>query len=72
MPSRATPRATAVHVEALDALVTRYHGQGPVPLPGPVVARRRCGRLTLAPGRRGPDGPDHPDDPGAPVGPART
>ncbi|GAA4287235.1 tRNA lysidine(34) synthetase TilS [Georgenia daeguensis] len=46
----ATPGAlAAVHVEALDALVTRYHGQGPVPLPGPVVARRRCGRLTLAP-----------------------
>ena len=46
----ATPGAlAAVHVDALDALVTRYHGQGPVPLPGPVVARRRCGRLTLAP-----------------------
>jgi tRNA(Ile)-lysidine synthase len=46
----ATPGAlAAVHVDALDALVTRYHGQGPVPLPGPVVGRRRCGRLTLAP-----------------------
>ncbi|PFG40293.1 tRNA(Ile)-lysidine synthase [Georgenia soli] len=58
----ATPGAlAAVHVEALDALVTRYHGQGAVPLPGPVLGRRRCGRLTLA-----------PPDPGSPAGPART
>jgi len=77
----ATPGATAaVHVEALDALVTRYHGQGPVPLPGPVVARRRCGRLTLAPGPRGSDGrgetgdPAAPDarGPGSPAGSVRT
>jgi tRNA(Ile)-lysidine synthase len=51
----ATPGAlAAVHVDALDALVVRYHGQGPVPLPGPVVGARRCGRLTLAPA--GPGG----------------
>lgn len=35
----------AVHVEALDALVTRYRGQGEVALPGGVAAVRDCGRL---------------------------
>ncbi|WP_127132025.1 tRNA lysidine(34) synthetase TilS [Georgenia sp. SYP-B2076] len=38
----------AVHVEALDAVVSAYHGQGPLQLPGGVTATRRCGRLTLA------------------------
>jgi tRNA(Ile)-lysidine synthase len=38
----------AVHVAALDALVTDWHGQGPVDLPGPVSGRRDCGRLLLA------------------------
>ncbi len=33
---------------ALDALVTDWHGQGPVDLPGPVSGRRDCGRLLLA------------------------
>ncbi|MFC7407073.1 tRNA lysidine(34) synthetase TilS [Georgenia alba] len=37
----------AVHVEAVEALVTDYHGQGPVHLPGPVVVRRTCGRLAF-------------------------
>ena len=40
----------AVHIHALDALVTEWHGQGPASLPGGVVASRRCGRLYL----RGP------------------
>jgi tRNA(Ile)-lysidine synthase len=35
------------HLLALDALVTRWHGQGPVRLPGGVSGRRRCGRLIL-------------------------
>jgi tRNA(Ile)-lysidine synthase len=35
------------HVLALDDLVTRWHGQGPVRLPGGVSGRRRCGRLIL-------------------------
>jgi tRNA(Ile)-lysidine synthase len=35
------------HVLALDALVTGWHGQGPVRLPGGVSGRRRCGRLLL-------------------------
>jgi tRNA(Ile)-lysidine synthase len=35
------------HVLALDALVTDWHGQGPVPLPGGIEASRRYGRLFL-------------------------
>jgi tRNA(Ile)-lysidine synthase len=35
------------HVDALDALVTRWHGQGPVALPGGAVAARRAGVLGL-------------------------
>jgi tRNA(Ile)-lysidine synthase len=34
-----------VHVEALDALVTGWHGQGPVGLPGGVAVARRAGHL---------------------------
>lgn len=36
------------HVEAVEALVTSWRGQGPVSLPGGGSARRACGRLTLA------------------------
>ena len=32
----------------LDALVVGYHGQGAVPLPGGIRARRGYGRLTIA------------------------
>lgn len=42
----------AVHVDALDALLTDWHGQGPVDLPGAVRARRFDGRVTLEPSRR--------------------
>ncbi|MEE6287354.1 tRNA lysidine(34) synthetase TilS [Georgenia sp. MJ173] len=35
------------HVEALDALVADYRGQGPAMLPGGVRARRECGRLIV-------------------------
>lgn len=38
---------TAVHVGALDALVTSWHGQGCVDLPGGFAAARVSGRLTL-------------------------
>jgi tRNA(Ile)-lysidine synthase len=38
----------AEHVEAVDALVTDWHGQGPLQLPGGVTVSRRCGRLLLA------------------------
>ncbi|MFF3852077.1 tRNA lysidine(34) synthetase TilS [Micromonospora sp. NPDC002575] len=40
------------HVEALDALVTDWHGQGEVHLPGGLRVARRAGRLTGA----GPSG----------------
>ena len=40
---------TRAHVLLLDALVTGYHGQGPVPLPGGIQGRRRYGRLTITP-----------------------
>lgn len=37
----------AGHVEAVDALVTQWHGQGPLDLPGRVIALRECGRLRI-------------------------
>lgn len=37
----------AVHLRALDAMVTDWHGQGPVHLPGALEAVRQCGRLVL-------------------------
>jgi tRNA(Ile)-lysidine synthetase-like protein len=36
------------HVLAVDALLVAWHGQGPVHLPGRVIARRDCGRLLFA------------------------
>lgn len=43
----ATPAALSHrHVAALDALVTGWHGQGPVHLPGGIPVARRAGRLT--------------------------
>lgn len=38
-----------VHVLAVDALVTDWHGQGPAALPGGIAASRACGRLALGP-----------------------
>ncbi|KQR11956.1 tRNA lysidine(34) synthetase TilS [Cellulomonas sp. Leaf334] len=38
---------TRAHVLAVDALVTDWHGQGPVALPGGIAAGRACGRLAL-------------------------
>lgn len=35
------------HTEACDALLTRWHGQGPVSLPGPLVATRSGGRVSM-------------------------
>jgi tRNA(Ile)-lysidine synthase len=37
----------AVHIEAVDALVTNWRGQGPLHLPGPVVVHRSDGRLAF-------------------------
>lgn len=39
----------ASHLADIDALVSRWRGQGPVHLPGGVRAVRDCGRLQLAP-----------------------
>ncbi len=38
----------AGHVAGLDRLVTDWHGQGPLHLPGAVSAQRACGRLALS------------------------
>jgi tRNA(Ile)-lysidine synthase len=40
---------SAVHVEALDALVSAWSGQGPVHLPGGVLVARREGWLVPRP-----------------------
>jgi tRNA(Ile)-lysidine synthase len=66
-----TPRGAlfAVHVRSLDALVSRWRGQGQVDLPGGVRASRTGGRVSIE--RAGPvqwehtgadslDGPDRP------------
>jgi tRNA(Ile)-lysidine synthase len=46
---------TAAHVAALRALVEDWHGQGPVALPGGVLARRQQARLVAQPpGRTSP------------------
>ncbi len=37
---------SATHIDALDALVTSWRGQGPVALPGGVAVARRAGRLS--------------------------
>jgi tRNA(Ile)-lysidine synthase len=39
----------AGHVDAVEALIMDWRGQGPVHLPGGATARRTCGRLVLAP-----------------------
>ena len=39
---------TADHVAGVDRLVTAWHGQGPLHLPGGVEADRRCGTLALS------------------------
>ncbi len=41
-------KLTAGHVEALDELVTHWHGQRWATLPGGVRAMLRCGKLTFA------------------------
>ncbi len=45
------PAALAtVHVDALEALVVDWHGQGAVALPGGIQVARRAGRLATEPG----------------------
>jgi tRNA(Ile)-lysidine synthase len=46
---------TARHVAALDALVTEWHGQGPLDLPGGLRASRASGRLVIDPNRPDPE-----------------
>jgi tRNA(Ile)-lysidine synthase len=41
---------SAGHVAGVDRLVTDWHGQGPLDLPGQVSAARRCGRLRFSNG----------------------
>ncbi|UZN04010.1 tRNA lysidine(34) synthetase TilS [Cellulomonas sp. S1-8] len=56
-----------VHVLAVDALVTDWHGQGPVHLPGGRVASRACGRLYLGlPSAAGSGPAAHPHAQGDP------
>lgn len=43
------PDLQAVHLGAVDALLTRWRGQGPVDLPGRVAVARVSGRLVLRP-----------------------
>ena len=40
---------SAERTAALDALVTAWHGQGPVQLPGGATVRRESGRLVRYP-----------------------
>ncbi len=44
-----------VHIDAIDALVTAWSGQGPAQLPGGITATRTCGRLVLSAGPSGPE-----------------
>ncbi|MDM8083509.1 tRNA lysidine(34) synthetase TilS [Cellulomonas cellasea] len=46
---------THAHIDAIDALVTRWHGQGIVALSGRVQVRRAYGRLEFHPGQEGPE-----------------
>ena len=46
----------AVHIEAVDALVTSWRGQGPLQLPGGIPVRRTDGRLVFGgPGEQAQD-----------------
>jgi hypothetical protein len=40
----------AAHIDALDALVMAWHGQGHVALPGAILVGREAGRLRIAHG----------------------
>jgi hypothetical protein len=44
----------AAHIDALDALVMAWHGQGPVALPGAILVGRQAGRLRIAHGNDAP------------------
>ncbi len=66
---RAVPDLQAVHLAAVDALLTRWRGQGRVDLPGGAGVVRTSGRLVLLPpgnpaGERG-TAPHHCEEPDA-------
>lgn len=64
---RAVTDLQAVHLAAVDALLTRWRGQGRVDLPGGAGVVRTSGRLVvLAPGDRGSQHHDAPPDPEEP------
>jgi tRNA(Ile)-lysidine synthase len=46
---QSVPDLQAVHLTAVDALLTSWHGQGPVALPGGAAVVRASGRLVLSP-----------------------
>jgi tRNA(Ile)-lysidine synthase len=52
----------AIHIDALDALVMAWRGQGPVALPGAILVGRQAGRLRIA---HGNDAPTYSDGSGA-------
>ncbi|WP_346621469.1 tRNA lysidine(34) synthetase TilS [Blastococcus montanus] len=58
------PDLQAVHLQAVETLVTGWRGQGPVDLPGGAGVARASGSLVLLPpGARGSSpGPAHPDE----------
>ncbi len=45
-------RLTAAHIESLDALLTSWHGQGPLNLPGHVLAARSGDQIAMTGARR--------------------
>ena len=54
--ARGVPEVTAEHVERMDALITDWHGQRRIALPGGVGVRRRSGTLVRdSPNIRGDD-----------------
>uniref|UniRef100_UPI0034DE7C12 TilS substrate-binding domain-containing protein n=1 Tax=Modestobacter roseus TaxID=1181884 RepID=UPI0034DE7C12 len=61
------PDLQAVHLRAVDALLTRWRGQGRVDLPGGAGVLRSSGRLTLLSGAERPAehraAVDHPAQP---------
>ena len=56
------PDLQAVHLDAVDALLVRWRGQGRVDLPGGAGVVRASGTLRLVPGRDGGGPPPAPHD----------
>jgi tRNA(Ile)-lysidine synthase len=57
---------SAYHIDALDALVTDWHGQRWVDLPGGIRCARHCGKLLFTTGHN--SGPARETEPEEPVG----